>query len=338
MQSPFFFLVILFSLFTLSHCVTSFDSTNNPQETPHEIQTTLADQSNTNIYQKTKKDIQSILKKEPDVDRVGGYIFASFKLAYPEKILSFYVDQNDWILELRTGETFYWANGRILPKKLKDNWSDYEKYPLYAYTGEARNPNLFTKEIIAEIKKQSATRQSTYIPQEEWLLGAIFNAPDRRSTETLIVKSSFLGKRVNIHREIKNALQRVHIKINEEAQINPVVSAFIASVTEVGGYNWRVISGTKRRSNHSYGLAIDLVFKGFDRTPSFWDWERKRNANWITIAQSKLWQPPEKVIQFFKEEGFIWGGAWNLYDTMHFEYRPELIHLANFLPADTFSP
>ncbi|NUM57423.1 MAG: M15 family metallopeptidase, partial [Bdellovibrionaceae bacterium] len=26
----------------------------------------------------------------------------------------------------------------------------------------------------------------------------------------------------------------------------------------------------------------------------------------------------------FESEGFIWGGKWNHYDTMHFEYRPEL--------------
>jgi hypothetical protein len=29
-----------------------------------------------------------------------------------------------------------------------------------------------------------------------------------------------------------------------------------------------------------------------------------------------------------EEEGFIWGGKWPMYDTMHFEYRPELILLS----------
>jgi hypothetical protein len=27
----------------------------------------------------------------------------------------------------------------------------------------------------------------------------------------------------------------------------------------------------------------------------------------------------------FEAEGFIWGGRWYHYDTMHFEYRPELL-------------
>ena len=34
--------------------------------------------------------------------------------------------------------------------------------------------------------------------------------------------------------------------------------------------------------------------------------------------------PPE-IVEIFEKHGFIWGGRWFHYDTMHFEYRPELI-------------
>jgi hypothetical protein len=34
------------------------------------------------------------------------------------------------------------------------------------------------------------------------------------------------------------------------------------------------------------------------------------------------------VIRIFEEEGFIWGGKWAMYDTMHFEYHPELLLLS----------
>jgi peptidoglycan LD-endopeptidase CwlK len=30
-------------------------------------------------------------------------------------------------------------------------------------------------------------------------------------------------------------------------------------------------------------------------------------------------------VRVFEKHGFIWGGRWYHYDTMHFEYRPELI-------------
>ncbi|MCL2443985.1 MAG: M15 family metallopeptidase [Treponema sp.] len=29
----------------------------------------------------------------------------------------------------------------------------------------------------------------------------------------------------------------------------------------------------------------------------------------------------------FESQGFIWGGKWQLFDTMHFEYRPEILIL-----------
>ena len=31
------------------------------------------------------------------------------------------------------------------------------------------------------------------------------------------------------------------------------------------------------------------------------------------------------IVDVFERNGFIWGGKWYHYDTMHFEYRPELL-------------
>jgi hypothetical protein len=33
-----------------------------------------------------------------------------------------------------------------------------------------------------------------------------------------------------------------------------------------------------------------------------------------------------KIVDVFEKHGFIWGGKWYHYDTMHFEYRPELLN------------
>jgi hypothetical protein len=37
----------------------------------------------------------------------------------------------------------------------------------------------------------------------------------------------------------------------------------------------------------------------------------------------------EQVMKAFEAYGFIWGGKWMFYDTMHFEYRPEILLLSN---------
>ena len=34
---------------------------------------------------------------------------------------------------------------------------------------------------------------------------------------------------------------------------------------------------------------------------------------------------PLEIVEIFERHGFIWGGRWKHYDTMHFEFRPELL-------------
>ncbi|MDR3247464.1 MAG: M15 family metallopeptidase [Treponema sp.] len=40
------------------------------------------------------------------------------------------------------------------------------------------------------------------------------------------------------------------------------------------------------------------------------------------------------MIKAFESYGFVWGGKWMFYDTMHFEYRPEIFILSG-LPLST---
>jgi hypothetical protein len=42
---------------------------------------------------------------------------------------------------------------------------------------------------------------------------------------------------------------------------------------------------------------------------------------------------PMEIVAIFEKHGFIWGGKWYHYDTMHFEYRPEILALARPAPA-----
>ena len=40
-----------------------------------------------------------------------------------------------------------------------------------------------------------------------------------------------------------------------------------------------------------------------------------------------------EIVRIFEKHGFIWGGRWYHYDTMHFEYRPELLGVRGVMPA-----
>jgi hypothetical protein len=78
-----------------------------------------------------------------------------------------------------------------------------------------------------------------------------------------------------------------------------------------GSFAWRPIAGTETLSAHSFGIAVDINTNYSD----YWRWRRGGWRNRI----------PYPIVEVFERHGFIWGGKWSHYDTMHFEYRPELL-------------
>jgi len=84
-----------------------------------------------------------------------------------------------------------------------------------------------------------------------------------------------------------------------------------------GTYACRVIAGTQRLSTHGHGIAIDLALEH----SHYWRWS-KPDASGRYVWRNAL---PEEIVRIFEKHGFIWGGRWYHYDTMHFEYRPELL-------------
>jgi hypothetical protein len=78
-----------------------------------------------------------------------------------------------------------------------------------------------------------------------------------------------------------------------------------------GTYACRSVADEGQISMHGYGAAIDINTKHSD----YWLW--RRGAGY----RNRI---PEAIVAAFERHGFIWGGRWAHYDTMHFEYRPEL--------------
>ncbi len=85
-------------------------------------------------------------------------------------------------------------------------------------------------------------------------------------------------------------------------------------------YCYRVIQDTDRLSMHSFGIAIDLA----PTTTQYWKDEAASETDKIGYKNTM----PLSIVRIFEKHGFIWGGRWYHYDTMHFEYRPELLHPA----------
>lgn len=92
----------------------------------------------------------------------------------------------------------------------------------------------------------------------------------------------------------------------------------------VGTFNWRTIAGTSRRSMHAYGAAIDIELP--DPAYRYWRWE-PGGAEGTPAYPAEILRDDRlrQIVAAFEKHGFIWGGKWYHFDTMHFEYRPELL-------------
>jgi hypothetical protein len=88
-------------------------------------------------------------------------------------------------------------------------------------------------------------------------------------------------------------------------------------IPSAGGFLCRAIAGTTQRSGHAFGIAIDIA----TRHSHYWRWARG-GANGTPTYRNDI---PLEIVRIFEKHGFIWGGRWYHYDTMHFEYRPELL-------------
>jgi hypothetical protein len=83
-----------------------------------------------------------------------------------------------------------------------------------------------------------------------------------------------------------------------------------------GTYNCRPIAGTNRQSAHGFGIAIDIA----GARAHYWAWSKPDADGHFPYKNEIPWE----IVDIFEKHGFIWGGKWYHYDTMHFEYRPEL--------------
>ena len=224
---------------------------------------------------------------------------------------------------------FYWAGGRLLPK---EELANKEKYWIlrYRYENTLRDPSTYTKEEIEQIRNFGSTENrknagGTPMFFFDWL----YSAKSRVIIEDHIIKTTFLGKSTKIHERIYDHLKNVEKKILAQ-KTNPKVKEFIDTLKSADAYYWREISGTTRKSFHSYGIAIDLLPKKLAGRAIYWGWEKDRLGDkWMMIPLEKRWTPSDEVIRIFEEEGFIWGGYWVIFDNMHFEYHPELIKISN---------
>lgn len=126
---------------------------------------------------------------------------------------------------------------------------------------------------------------------------------------------NLVGSRIRITK-----VNNVHLqlqKVSADLDKHPELQKYLQGATT---FNWRIIKGTNRLSTHSFGTSIDLNVK----YSNYWQWDCRCTDESHDLKYKN--QIPQLIVDIFEKYGFIWGGKWYHYDTMHFEYRPELLN------------
>jgi len=262
------------------------------------------------------KPIASTLTIADDLEAQHKLMLA-FAQGYPDRINNVQFLNNDWTM-LINGKRFYYAHGRFLPEELRSQWEKYHPYDFYTYPW-----------IGTEAQRLAFQRNPVYAAGSSFLFETLYESATEDESWNQQVKYSFFGVKMLIHPYIKPKLDSVVSNISTAAQRDASINRWIEELhTGVPsfGWTWRQVAGTNRRSNHSYGTAIDLLPRDLRGRLTYWRWNEGGNG-----ALGNYYKPPETVIKIFEDHGFIWGGHWALIDTMHFEYRPEILLLNGFI-------
>jgi hypothetical protein len=125
-----------------------------------------------------------------------------------------------------------------------------------------------------------------------------FGNPDRaRFKRRNIVEVEFLGRSMFVHRAASRHFLRLERLFEARA---PEYAATVAS-GELDDWSYlnRDVRGEESKSNHAFGIAIDI--------------------NALANPLGTNGDMPEEVVRQWEAEGGAWGGDWSRPDPMHFE-------------------
>jgi hypothetical protein len=264
----------------------------------------------------------------PGEESTGERELAALAAAYPDRISRAAERDGDWAVEM-DGRWFFWAHGRILPEAERGQWERYARFRFYTYPlgGLPPLPSL-DPPSAARLKKALADARLRPPRRSEDFLDRLLGAGSRRQTESRIVTVDFLGFPVKVHARIADALRGVAAQCDELRRTDREAAAFLAGLSEIDGFNYRDVAGTLTRSYHAYGLALDFIPRSYGGRDPYWRWVMDKSDSWWATPYERRWMVPASIVAAFERQGFVWGGKWLFFDTMHFEYRPEILILA----------
>lgn len=223
--------------------------------------------------------------------------------SYPDFIVGY---ANNYII-LKDGSKIIWDDGiknkteqqLLAAPDLKDIFIfRYAKGPLHATPAKNFDPGRIRDEAFFE--KMYGNTESHV----------------RKNLTEIVWCPKLVNQKISVTKI--NGVDKQLKKVSDELDKHPELKKYL---TNIGGtFTWRNIAGTDRPSMHSFGMTIDINTRYTD----YWQWACKCTAEGADVHYKN--RIPQLIVDIFEKYGFIWGGKWYHFDTMHFEYRPELIN------------
>jgi len=286
-------------------------TSQNPTQIKNDNKEQSAPSSNSNTTANTRAEI----------------VTKALATAYPQRISKAEFKDGDWAV-LIYDTWYYYENGKFLPAELRASADNYSPQTFYNYPAELPPWKAPSSEEAARYREMVKNRNRDSVKRSTLFLDDLWRAHNKDESFQRIKSIRFLGHSVMVHYSILSELSLVEDKILTLAKTNPHIQTWIKNIDSATAWNWRNIADTQSRSFHSYGAAIDILPKSLGGKETYWLWAARKRPEWWNVSYNERYHPPVEVIQAFESYGFIWGGKWLFYDTMHFEYRPEILLLS----------
>jgi hypothetical protein len=243
----------------------------------------------------------------------GSIVFESIAFAEesPDKALDRLVAAYPDVLARHEDNKIYWRDGTIMPI------SDGVK-------GKSFDQLLRNASIIDQFKLSYRPGRSAGPPvvnddpgrfRNEVFFQKLYGDCRRGEVDRHMVAFTWLprswGKTVRAT-SVEGVADRLKAISAEIDALPPAITR--AAYPIAGVLSCRPVADTGKMSMHAYGSAIDLNLAFSD----YWMWQKKTDS---IPYRNRM---PLEIVDIFERHGFIWGGKWYHYDTMHFEFRPEL--------------
>jgi hypothetical protein len=287
---------------------------------------TLADTEEAEVSPEEMQQIATALRAE--------LVMKSLAEGYPDRVSEAVFIDGDWTVEV-DGTRFYYAGGKLLPEYRLAQEEEYSPLLFYRYSEDLPAWTPPSAEAIARMRAPRE-RQNTVTPRPPTkrsiaFFDTLFQGASREEVLLHLKYIDFLGETIRVHESITDKLTAIEEQLKLLATSEPEIAYWVKNISDITTWNWRNIANSSSKSFHSYATAIDIQEKLQAGKHSYWLWSAQNGLSWWEIPYEDRQHPPDAVVKLFESYGFIWGGKWAQFDTMHFEYRPEVLLINGIL-------